>query len=84
MVAAWTDGGGSGGGASDGGGNGWALLAIPLLACAMKRRQWGRQWCLGKNRRSVEGRGRNIGRRFKVGCATDVCTGRGLMGFFNQ
>ena len=81
MEAAQTDGGGSGGGASDGGGNGLALLAVPLLARATMSWRRGGQQCLKGHTRSVEGQGRNIGRRFKVGWAADVCTGRCLMGF---
>jgi hypothetical protein len=84
MVAVRTDGGGSGGDASNGGGNGWALSAVPLLARVTTSWRQGGQWCLGGHRRSVEGRGRNIGRRFKVGWATDVCTGRGLMRVFSR
>ena len=76
-----TDSGGSGGGASDGGGNGLALLAVPLLARATMSWRRGGQQCLKGHTRSVEGQGRNIGRRFKVGWAADVCTGRCLMGF---
>jgi hypothetical protein len=84
MEAAWTDGSGSGGGTSDGGGNGLALSAIPLLAHVTKSWRRGGQQCLGGHTRSAEGRGRNIGRRFKVGWAANVCTGRALIGFFSQ
>ena len=84
MEAARTDGGGSGGGAGDGRGNGLALSAVPLLACATTSWRRGGQQCLGGHTRSAEGRGRNIGRRFKVGWAANVCTGRCVMGFFSQ
>ena len=84
MEVAWTDSGGSGGDASNGGGNGSSLSTFPLLASAARSWRRGGQQCLGGHTRSAEGRGRNIGRRFKVGWATDVCTGRALMGFFSQ
>ena len=66
MEVARTDGGGSGGGASNGGGNGSGLLAVPLLARVTTSWRRGVQQCLGGHRRSAEGRGRNIERRFKV------------------
>ena len=72
MGATRTDSGVSGGGGSDGGGNGLALSAVRLLACATTSWQQGRQQCLGGHTGSVEGRGRNIERRFKVGWASDV------------
>jgi hypothetical protein len=77
-----TDSRGSGGGASNGGGNGLALLAVPLLASAMTSWWRGGQQCLCGHTRSADGRGRNIGKRFKVGRAANVCTGRALMGVF--
>ena len=70
MKAARTDGGVSG--ASDGGGNGSALSAVRSLARATTSWRRGGQQCLGGHTRSAEGRGRNIGRRFKVGWAADV------------
>ena len=72
MEAAQTDSGGSGGGAGDGKGNGLALSAVPLLARATTSWRRGGQQCLGGHTRSAEGRGRNIGIRFKVGWAADV------------
>ena len=75
-AAAWTDGGGSGGGASNGGGNSSALSAVPSLARVSTSWRRGGQQCLDGHRRSVEGRGRHIERRFKVGWAANVCTGR--------
>jgi hypothetical protein len=72
MEAARTDGGVSGAGASDGGGNGLALSAVRSLARATTSWRRGGQQCLGGHTRSAEGRGRNIGRRFKVGWAADV------------
>ena len=64
MEAARTDGGGSGSDASNGGGKGSALSAVPSLARATTSWWWGGQQCLSRHRRSVEGQGRNIWRRF--------------------
>ena len=84
IEAARTDSRVSGGGASNDGGNGLALSAVPLLAGATTSWQRGGQQCLGGHTRSAEGQGRNIGSRFKVEWAADVCTGRALTGFFSQ